>query len=186
MKGKQYQLKCGAPTRRSNGTKSCKYLAGEGTDHLGYGHCMYHSKRSECEAWRLAQDIAREQQISPWEALLWGVRVSAGRLAWVELQLEDAIRRNELNGGEPDSPAVRSWLKESRLSLALMSRTSKAAIDAGIAAHVARQLEVEGRLLAGALDAALGALPELTADQRIAAISAAQQTLFSDSITDGS
>jgi hypothetical protein len=128
----------------------------------------------------LAQDIAREKDISPWEALLWGVRVSAGKLAWVEMQLEDSIRRNR---GDLDSPAIKYWLRESRASLTAMTRTSKAAIDAGIAAHVARQLEVEGRLLASALDAALDALPGLTTDQRIAAVSAAQKSLFNVPIT---
>lgn len=175
-----YELRCGALIKGTYRSIYCKFPAGEGTSHPGYGHCKRHSKRREDRAWEVAMDISLEQDISPWEALLWGVRVSAGKLAWIELQLADAIRQND---GGSLTLEIRTLLKESRLTTNVMTRTSKTAIDAGIAAHVARQLETEGKLLATALSAALDALPGLTADERISAISAAQQSLFSTTIS---
>lgn len=149
-------------------------LAGEGTRHAGFGPCRAHGSSGQHRAWELALDVARELDVSPWDALLLSTRRAAGRVAWVDQQLDEATRAND---GDVDTPAVRRWLKESRLERALLARTAKAAVDAGVAERLVRQVELEGRIVAEALGRALDAL-ELTAEQRQAAYAVAHRELL--------
>lgn len=125
-------------------------------------------------------EVARELNVSPWDALLMSTRLAAGRVAWVDLQLDQATRAND---GDVDTPAVRRWLKESRLERTLLARTAKAAIDAGVAERLVRQVELEGRLVAEVLGRTLDAL-ELTAEQRQVAFATAHRELLQLEATD--
>lgn len=118
-------------------------------------------------------DVARELSVSPWDALLLSTRLAAGRVAWVDLQLQEAVARED---GEP-GPGVRRWLDESRRERALLARTAKAAVDAGVAERLVRQVELEGRLVAEVLGRTLDAL-ELTAEQRQVAFATAHRELL--------
>jgi hypothetical protein len=124
--------------------------------------------------------------VSPWDALLLGVRLAAGRVAWVDEELRRATRLAEADGGEAGSgtPAVRNWLKESRLERTLLARTAKAAIDAGVAERLVRQVELEGQLVAEVLGRTLDAL-ELTAEQRQTAFAVAHRELLALESVDG-
>jgi hypothetical protein len=119
-------------------------------------------------------DVARELNVSPWDALLRATRLAAGRVAWVDGQLAEAVAADD--GGE-GSPAVRRWLDESRRERTLLARTAKAAIDAGVAERMVRQVELEGRLVAEVLGRTLDAL-ELTAEQRQTAFATAHRELL--------
>jgi hypothetical protein len=118
-------------------------------------------------------DVARELQVSPWDALLLSTRLAAGRVAWVDRQLADAV------GREDGAPGVetRRWLDESRRERSLLARTAKAAVDAGVAERLVRQVELEGRLVAEVLGRTLDAL-ELTAEQRQTAFATAHRELL--------
>ena len=126
-------------------------------------------------------DVARELQVSPWDALLLSTRLAAGRVAWVDAQLVEATRAGD---GDEDSPRVRRWLKESRLERTLLARTAKAAVDAGVAERLVRQVELEGRLVAEVLGRTLDAL-ELTAEQRQTAFAVAHRELLQLESADG-
>jgi hypothetical protein len=173
-------LRCHQPTRRSGGTKRCPMPAGWGTKHPGFGHCSTHGGASKAveEAWHMALEMAREDPtVSPWEALLRGVSRAVARSQWVDTQLREAVKATD--GGDPiESRNVQRWLKESRLERALMGRTAQAAIQAGVAERLVRNAEMEGRMLAAALDQALDALPELTPEQRFRVIEAAHEHLL--------
>jgi hypothetical protein len=119
-------------------------------------------------------EVARELQVSPWDALLLGVRLAAGRVAWVDDELRRATMASD---GDANVPAVRNWLKESRLERALLARTAKAAIDAGVAERLVRQVELEGQLVAEVLGRTLDAL-ELTSEQRQLAFATAHRELL--------
>lgn len=119
-------------------------------------------------------DVARELAVSPWDALLLATRLAAGRVAWVDQQLTEATRAAD---GAADGPAVRRWLDESRRERNLLARTAKAAVDAGVAERLVRQVELEGRIVAEALGRALDAL-ELTAEQRQVAYAVAHRELL--------
>lgn len=150
-------------------------LAGAGTAHAGYGPCKTHADADVHEGWVSALDVARELNISPWEALLKNVRLAAGRVAWVDDQLTEVVRKND---GDMSKPEIARWLKESRMERTLMAKMAKAAIDGGVAERLVRQVELEGQLVAAAVVAALDSL-ELTSDQRTLALEAAHAQLLS-------
>lgn len=129
----------------------------------------------------MAYDVARELDVTPWEALLLGVRLAAGRVAWVDEQLARATRATD---GEPDNGEVRRWLAESRRERALLGRTAKAAVDAGVAERLVRQVELEGRVIADVLGHVLDRL-ELTEDQRARAFADAHERLLVLEPSDG-
>lgn len=119
-------------------------------------------------------EVARELQVSPWDALLLSTRLAAGRVAWVDMQLTEATREHD---GDMSAGPVLRWLKESRLERTLLARTAKAAVDAGVAERLVRQVELEGRLVAEVLGRTLDAL-ELTAEQRQTAFATAHRELL--------
>lgn len=123
----------------------------------------------------MALDVARELDVSPWDALLLAVRRAAGRVAWVDAQLQEATRAAD--GDVEGSRAVARWLTESRKERALLARTAKAAIDAGVAERLVRTVELEGRVVAEVLGRVLDTL-ELSAEQRLAAFGRAQEELL--------
>jgi hypothetical protein len=149
-------------------------LAGEGTRHRGYGPCRAHGTAAQHRAWEMALEIAREEQVSPWDALLRATRLAANRVAWVDRQLAEVVARHD---GEPFAAEVRAALKESRQERTLLARTAKAAVDAGVAERLVRQVELEGRLVAEVLGRTLDQL-ELTAEQRQTAFVVAHRELL--------
>jgi hypothetical protein len=149
-------------------------LAGENTNHRGYGPCHCHGGAKAHRAWEKALDVARELNVTPWEALLKSVRVAAGRAAWVDQQLADATRRND---GEAANPEVRGWLKESRAERTLLARMAKAAVDAGVAERLVRQTELEGEIVAEVLGRVLDKLG-LPPEQRVLAFDEAHRQLL--------
>jgi hypothetical protein len=166
-------IKCGRPLSKRDG--HCPVLAGQGTAHAGYGPCITHADDDVHEGWVSALDVARELNISPWDALLKNVRLAAGRVAWVDEQLRAVVAAND---GDMSVPVVARWLKESRLERTLMAKMAKAAIDGGVAERMVRQVELEGQLVAAAVVAALDKL-ELTSEQRTLALEAAHAQLLS-------
>lgn len=119
-------------------------------------------------------DVAREHHVSPWDALLLGVRLAAGRVAWTDAQLRDAVAEH---ADEPAHPAVLRWLRESREERTHMSRAAKSAIDAGVAERLVRQVELEGEIVAQVLGRVLDAL-DLPEDRRLFAFEEAKRTLL--------
>lgn len=169
---RRLHLVCG---RKTPAGRTCRQLPGNRTDHRGYGPCRAHGTRDEHEGWVIAVEIAKELNITPWEALLKGVRLAAGRVAWVDQTLEQTTRACD---GNMEDPRVVKWLKESRLERTLMAKMAKAAIDAGVAERLVRQTEMEGQLVAAAVVKALDSLDFLTLEQRSAALNAAHTALL--------
>ena len=168
------------PARTKTGTP-CRYPAGLGTHHLGHGTCSRHGgawPQSE-HMWRTAIDIARQQDMSPTDALISLVKVAMGRGAYVDSVLSELMRRHIAEGGDPLVPPadIHPWLKESRNERNLGARTAKAAVDAGVMQALAQRLDLEGALVADAVAAALDAV-DLTPEQRMAALNAAQNRLM--------
>jgi hypothetical protein len=118
--------------------------------------------------------VAREYQISPWEALLLSVKLAAGRVAWVDQQLRTFVLAND---GNMDAPVVRQWLKESRNERRLLAQTAKGAIDAGVQERLVRQVELEGQLMADVLVRVLDTL-NLPVETRTKALAVAQRELL--------
>lgn len=119
-------------------------------------------------------DIARELDVTPWEALIKSVKIAAARAAWVDYQLAEAVRRND---GEPGAVEVKGWLKESRLERTLLARMAKSAVDAGVAERVVRQVELEGEIVAEVIGRVLDKLG-LPPEQRVLAFDEAHRQLL--------
>lgn len=144
------------------------------TKHPGFGPCRVHGGAKAHRAWETALDIARELNVTPWEALLKSVKVAAARAAWVDFQLAEAVRRND---GEPTAGEVKGWLKESRAERTLLARMAKAAVDAGVAERLVRNVELEGEIVAEVIGRVLDKLG-LPAEQRVLAFDEAHRQLL--------
>lgn len=141
---------CGEPTRRRTRSGGeyvdyCEAPAGRGTEHPGAGPCRRHAARlgRATGAWIVAHAFARALDVTPWEALLWAVKLAAGRVAFIEAKLGAAADDAEL---EP-SGRLHSWVKLSEVERDRLARISKLAIDAGVAERLVRQLELEAQLM---------------------------------------
>jgi len=160
----------------------CTHPAGKGTGHLGYGSCEVHGGRwpQVEQAWEQAMELAKSEGTGPIDALLKLVSVSMSRAAYVDLVLEEKLRRHVEEGGDPLNPpaSMKPWLKESRQERLTAGRLAKAAVDGGVMEALTRRLDMEGGLVADALTAALDAL-ELPQEQRMKALGAAQERLLS-------
>lgn len=139
----------------------------------------------------MAIEVADQLNVSPWDALLLEVRRSAGRCAWLDARLAAVVRRDDERrevervlddrdaGQEDDGGLPRgagSLLKESRNERRHLAVVAKAAIDAGVAERLVRQVELEGQLVAAAIVAGLDALA-LEPEQRARALAAAHTRL---------
>lgn len=128
----------------------------------------------------MASEIAREQNITPHEALLGLVRTATGRAAYVDTIITERLREHVDQGGDPlnPPPEMLPWLKQSREERRLAAGTAKQAVDAGVMVALERRLDLEGELVASALGAALDAAPDLPHETRVAMLGAAQQHLL--------
>lgn len=158
---------CGEPKRvREAGIDPgrCTKVAGWKTAHLGVGPCAVHGGRSAREnckgAWKLAiamsareygLSLAGELQVSPWQALLGQVRLLAAQVAYyrqriAEVEAMDADGATLRPGGENFDLVSLLEARGERLA-----KTSKMAIDAGVAERFVAQVETEAALMARAL-----------------------------------
>lgn len=127
----------------------------------------------------MAQDIAKEENITPHEALLRLVRTATNRAAYVDTIITEQLRRHIADGGDPLDPPkeLKGWLGQSRLERKLAATTAKQAVDAGVMAALERRLDLEGELVATVLGGVLDSL-DLPHEQRMAALGTAQQLLL--------
>jgi len=107
----------------------------------------------------MAHKFAEELDVSPWEALLLVIRITAGRLRYIEGVLASAASDDELTGGGEIVGEVVGgpndglplggrnlgwWVTKSEEERDRLAKVSKAAIDAGVA-----QLLIERELRGG-------------------------------------
>ena len=156
---------CGAPRtgRSSSGPGQCQNPAGFRTSHPGFGHCVFHL--GETKSHRVA--AAREEvharlttfgtpiAVDPGVALLQEVHRTAGHVAWLALQVQEA-HTSEL----PGSALIVLYQREREH----LVRTCKTALDVGIAEREVKFAEQQGHVIAAVLMAALAAL-NLSAQQ---------------------
>jgi len=143
--------------------RACWRIPGQGTQYAGLGgKCVAHGgakKEGRARgAWFMAHKFAEELDVSPWEALLMVIRITAGRLRYIESVLASAVDDKELEGRvDEDEPTGVSedgqlttgrnmtwWVEKSELERTNLAKFSKAAIDAGVA-----QLLIEKELRQG-------------------------------------
>lgn len=138
--------------------------------------------------------IADALDVSPWDSLIDEVKLSTGRISWIDQRLVDAVAKDDenkiLEAADPDKvssmsavpglpPGVKELMVESRAERRHRATVAKAAIDAGVAERLVRNIENEGALIAAAILAGLDALNFLTIEQRSIAVAAAHAKLLS-------
>jgi hypothetical protein len=135
------------------------------------------------EIWMNTMNLADEENVSPWDALLIAVKRRSARVRWCDSVVQHIIdehrKRCLLEGeGDPDVPPddARKWLTESRNEERLMTRAAKMAVDAGVADAMIRRVEREGQLMADAMFAALDTL-DLSHEQRMMALNKMQEII---------
>jgi hypothetical protein len=110
----------------------------------------------------MAFAYAQEYDLSPWEALLYVIRITAGRVRYCEQVLATAVSDKELEGrvkeGDPlgvsesgelsEGRNLSWWVDTSERERVLLAKVSKAAIDAGVAQLLVEQTLREGNQLA--------------------------------------
>lgn len=150
--------------------KQCVARAGRNTWHEGFGRCVAHGgakREGRAEgAWLMAFAYAEEYDLSPWESLLYVIRITAGRVRYCEQVLATAKDDREYEGTMPEGEVtgvivggaqdgqvttgrnLRWWVETSEKERLLLAKVSKAAIDAGVAQLLVEQTLREGNQLA--------------------------------------
>jgi hypothetical protein len=152
---------CGARTRSGG---RCRKWAGERTDHPSIGACYLHGGSTpthqqhavKVEAKRRAVEFGQLVDIEPGEALLLSVKLSAGQLVYLRSRLDDP----DVDGFERQVLASQ-WDGERDRFV----RSSRAAVESGIAERRVRLAEAAGAELAQIITGVLEALG-LDDDQR--------------------
>jgi hypothetical protein len=145
--------KCGSPKRQGDGT--CTRPAGWGTDHVGAGRCKLHGGCSpsgkKAAAKQIltatADEMGLSLEVEPHELALATVHSVAGSLAVAQQQVAKM---------SPEQAAGSFWLEALGQAQDRATRTSKAALDAGIAERRVRLAERTGALIASAAEQAMG------------------------------
>jgi hypothetical protein len=170
---------CGEPVRRrtrsGSWTDYCERPAGLGTEHAGAGPCRIHESRlgPGTGAWIVAHAFARALEVTPWEGLLWAVKIAAGRVAFCEAKLSTATDDTDL---EPDGALV-YWVKQAELWHEKLARVSKLAVDAGVAERLVRQIELEAAMMLRATSLTMNELG-LSEEQRELALGIMSRNLL--------
>lgn len=159
----------------------CKNPAGMRTDHLGYGRCANHGGNAPGQRTNaIRQEVAvrseefalsDEMQISPEDALLWAVRLSAGAVTFLRHRVErmaegDGWGLAPIQQEQPDKAerAKIAWAEEYGKERDRLVRTAKAAVDAGVAVRAVELAEAEASFVHEGLMTALRAI-KLTPQQ---------------------
>lgn len=168
--------------RKGNGT-ICGMVQGWGTDHPGFGRCVYHGGRSPTGKKKAAIERVIQEapamgvplNLDPYEALLMCVRISAGEVAYAT-QMVAAIETGHVvhnpvtkrvyvgYGGElkedvtvhPDT--LNLWIETRHKCMDNLAKYSKMAIDAGVAERQVALAERYGGMIAALLRNVLGDL----------------------------
>jgi hypothetical protein len=150
--------RCGAPLGWTAKQGYCRRPAGDGTTHPGVGPCSTHEGgRRGRQAWRLAMEIAGQLDISPWDALLTAVRISAFKVATYEQKIAELTGQHGLDALKPGEMA-HDWVQLSFQERRHFARVAKAAVDAGVAERLVRQVELESKIIVRVLGKTLDSL----------------------------
>lgn len=101
----------------------------------------------------MAHLIARQLDISPWEALLLTVKRAAAWSQFYETKLAGCVDDDELRPGGTHY----DWVQAYERVTDKLARYSKMAVDAGVAAIMVQQARSEGETIARVLNQAIGA-----------------------------
>jgi len=114
----------------------------------------------------MAHAIAKELDVSPWDALLGEVRRSAGEVAWLDSKVATALDDDDLRPGG----SHHDWVKMRERARSWLGRVSKMAVDAGVAAMLVQREQVAGEQLAAVLNRTLVVMREAGMSEQLEAV----------------
>jgi len=155
---------------KKNGER-CKNYAGLGTNHLGVGTCKFHlgrtqnaqkaavkvyAERDRQAAQKTAILFGQELRMEPLEALLWSLHLSASHVNFIRQE----IAAIPTNGPKPEERKFKRevLIRQFADERDRLARTSKMALDAGVAEKTIRMQERYAELLAQLISGILGDL----------------------------
>lgn len=158
--------KCGAKTRNGG---SCKWPAGWGTKHVGYGACKLHGGSVPTHQIAAKKEMAREavenyglpRAVEPTVALTEELHRTAGHVAWLASVVRE-LEESETTGpvGQRDEthhprhePSV--WIRLYQEERKHLKDVAKTCLEVGIEERIVRVAEEQGQLLAQAVQAIL-------------------------------
>lgn len=160
--------KCGAQKRQGAPGETCTFVAGWGTDHVGYGHCRLHGGNTrnqrvgaraamvETEARRVLATLDVTPVADPFAALS---RLAGQVLAWQEAisgivnQLGDRVRYEGASGAEQLRAEITLYERAMDRTGQILGMIAKLNIED----RMARVTERQADALVSALEAALAA-----------------------------
>lgn len=170
LKGAEPNRKCGDFGGMNQEGFPCRLGAGMKTNHPGWGKCAAHGGNSRYEEMRMAvvmgHALATELQVTPMEAMLRSVRVSAGQAAWYDMKVGEA----------PDDDAVAPggshyhWVQASERAHRATVQYSAMAIRSGIAKIMVEQVQAQAAALTPLLTGILNELESVLPDDTMLAV----------------
>lgn len=148
---------CGAKKKSGD---ICVLAAGWGTPHPGMGKCKWHGGLNPAQiknamSKEMHQLLGFQMEIEPFEALLWCIKITAGEVHWLSLQLSTVKREEWLEHGMQGT-RLNIWARQRAEAIDRLAKFSKWAIDAGLQERRVQLAEMYGealgRLLKGILD----------------------------------
>jgi hypothetical protein len=148
---------CGAT--KASGDK-CVLAAGWGTPHPGIGRCKWHGGLNpaaikKAMAKEMNHLLGFEMEIEPFEALLWCIKITAGEVHWLSLQLSN-VKQDEWLEPTHTGKRLNVWARQRAEAIDRLAKFSKWAIDAGLQERRVQLAEMYGealgRLIKGILD----------------------------------
>lgn len=157
---------CGAD--KSDGTK-CKYPAGYGTDHLGFGPCKRHfgstPAMNKIGFREMAKAMGDPIHVDPATAMAQQIANTAGHVAWLETKIGSFrfVERTKLDddGVEVEqfmTPNQEAWWKIYQEERDRLVKYAEIALRAGLAERTVRLAERQGEMMALAIEQILGQL----------------------------
>jgi hypothetical protein len=136
----------------------CMKKKGWGTDHPGIGACKYHggnaaTHRAAAERQRQIEFMGRPKEISPIDAIIWAIKVTAGEVEWLSSQIAEINDENKWIEFTITGQQMHVFQRARADAMDRLVRYSKDAIALGLAERAVRMAETFGasiaRLLAG-------------------------------------
>lgn len=148
---------CGAKKKSGD---VCVLAAGWGTPHPGMGKCKWHGGLNPAQiknamSKEMEQLLGFQMEIEPFEALLWCIKITAGEVHWLSLQLSTVSRTEWIEEGM-QGKRLNVWARQRAEAIDRLAKFAKWAIDAGLQERRVQLAEMYGealgRLLKGILD----------------------------------
>jgi hypothetical protein len=150
---------CGAKKRRQEdgSTEWCHKKAGWGTDHPGIGRCKYHggstpTSRAAAERQRQVEFMGRPKEISPLDAIIWAIKITAGEVEFLGLQIQEIDQKEDWIENTIQGKQLHVFQRARADAMDRLVKYSKDAIALGLAERAVRMAETFGATIATLLN----------------------------------